>query len=139
MSYYSGGILSTPLPGAHSMKPGATMHPFFGIKPVVKDPLQKEPSTDDSSLKSGVLCISQPWPGMARTILHDHARYLSTYFQAFPGTYFTGDGCTFDDDGHLWITGRVDDVINKAGHRLGTSEVESSLAVGIYIILYSEQ
>jgi len=124
----TGGIICTPLPGTHAMKPGATMHPFFGIKPSIKDPLAKEPN-DDISVKSGVLTISQPWPGMARTILHDHERYMSTYFHSFPGHYFTGDGCLYDDDDHLWITGRVDDVINKAGHRLGTSEIESSLVV----------
>ena len=113
------------------MKPGATMHPFFGIKPEIRNPAEKEPSTNNNNLKEGVLCISKPWPGMARTVLHDHERFMNTYFNPYPGSYFTGDGCLYDDDGHLWITGRVDDVINKAGHRLGTAEIESALVVSI--------
>lgn len=117
----SGGVLSTPLPGIHGMKPGATMVPFFGIKP----------KTITTKEASGFLCIEKPWPGMARSILHDHDRFMKTYFDPHPGHYFTGDGGYFDDDNHLWITGRVDDVINKAGHRLGTSEIESALVVGI--------
>lgn len=116
------------------MKPGATMHPFFGIVPEIRDAIEKEPT--NSVLSSGVFTISHPWPGMARTILHDHDRFMNTYFAPFPGKYFTGDGCLYDDDGHLWITGRVDDVINKAGHRLGTAEIESSLIVSDYTVFF---
>ena len=110
------------------------MLPFFGIKPAVFNPLQKE-GNEPLVGGSGVLCLSQPWPGMARTILGDHSRYMATYFEPYPGFFFTGDGCAYDNSNHLWITGRVDDVINKAGHRLGTAEIENALSVSLYSLL----
>jgi acetyl-CoA synthetase len=120
----TGGIMITPLPGATDLKAGSATLPFFGIVPVVVDDKGKEVLGNDVS---GVLCFKQPWPGMARTIFGDHERFLKTYFQPYPGYYFTGDGCRRDKDGYYWITGRVDDVINVSGHRLGTAEVESAL------------
>jgi acetyl-CoA synthetase len=120
----TGGILITPLPGATPTKPGSATLPFFGVKPVLLD--------DDGKLVEGngvkgYLCIDGTWPGQARTIWGDHSRFIETYFKRFPGYYFTGDGCTRDEDGYYWITGRVDDVLNVSGHRLGTAEVESAL------------
>ena len=119
----TGGIMITPLPGATPTKPGSATRPFFGIEPVLVDnennPL--EGSTD------GNLCIDRSWPGQMRTVYGDHKRFVETYFTTFPGRYFTGDGCRRDDDGYYWITGRVDDVINVSGHRMGTAEVESAL------------
>ena len=121
----TGGHLMTPLPGAHAMKPGAAMKPFFGIKPVVLDPTSgAEISGNDVE---GVLCIADSWPGQMRTVWGDHARFEKTYFADYKGYYFTGDGCKRDADGDYWITGRVDDVINVSGHRMGTAEVESAL------------
>jgi acetyl-CoA synthetase len=119
----TGGILITPLPGATDLKPGSATLPFFGIKPEVVD-------TEGRVIEgecSGNLVIADSWPGQMRTVYGDHERFVQTYFSAYPGKYFTGDGCRRDGDGYYWITGRVDDVINVSGHRLGTAEVESSL------------
>ncbi|KAJ01824.1 acetate--CoA ligase [Sulfitobacter mediterraneus] len=121
----TGGHLMTPLPGAHDMKPGAAMKPFFGIKPVVLEPTTAEELTANPA--EGVLCIADSWPGQMRTVWGDHERFEKTYFADYPGYYFTGDGCKRDADGDYWITGRVDDVINVSGHRMGTAEVESAL------------
>ena len=120
----TGGILITPLPGATDLKPGSAARPFFGIKPEIVD-------AEGAVLEgpcSGNLVLADSWPGQMRTIYGDHDRFVRTYFSTYPGTYFTGDGCRRDADGYYWITGRVDDVINVSGHRLGTAEVESSLA-----------
>jgi acetyl-CoA synthetase len=119
----TGGILITPLPGATKLKPGSATLPFFGIVPQIVDATGKvlEGAT------SGNLCIADSWPGQMRTVYGDHQRFIDTYFKTYPGKYFTGDGCRRDEDGYYWITGRVDDVINVAGHRLGTAEVESAL------------
>ncbi|HOC43498.1 MAG TPA: acetate--CoA ligase [Thermoanaerobaculales bacterium] len=120
----TGGILITPLPGVTAAKPGSATLPFFGVKPLVVD---DEGTILAGNGVAGNLCIAQAWPGQARTVWGDHERFGETYFRRFPGLYFTGDGCTRDEDGYYWITGRVDDVINVAGHRLGTAEVESAL------------
>jgi acetyl-CoA synthetase len=119
----TGGILITPLPGATPLKPGSATTPFFGIVPQIVD---AEGKVLDGAA-SGNLCIADSWPGQMRTVYGDHQRFIDTYFSAYPGKYFTGDGCRRDADGYYWITGRVDDVINVAGHRLGTAEVESAL------------
>jgi len=119
----TGGILITPLPGAWGLKPGSATLPFFGVKPVLLTP---EGQRIDGP-GSGVLCIEEPWPGIARTVYGQHERFKEMYFSSYPGLYFTGDGCRRDEDGYYWITGRVDDVINVSGHRLGTAEVESAL------------
>ncbi|WP_223422006.1 acetate--CoA ligase [Tateyamaria pelophila] len=121
----TGGHLMTPLPGAHAMKPGSAMKPFFGVQPVVLEPASGE--IIDGNGVEGVLCIADSWPGQMRTIWGDHERFEKTYFSDYAGYYFTGDGCRRDDDGDYWITGRVDDVINVSGHRMGTAEVESAL------------
>ena len=121
----TGGILITPLPGAINLKPGSATLPFFGITPVVLDSGGNELSGE----ASGLLAISTPWPGQARTVYGDHQRFIDTYFKAYPGYYFSGDGVRRDKDGYYWITGRVDDVINVSGHRLGTAEVESALVL----------
>ncbi len=121
----TGGHLMTPLPGAHATKPGSAMKPFFGIEPVVLDPTSGVEI--DGNGVEGVLCIKASWPGQMRTVWGDHARFEKTYFADYQGYYFTGDGCRRDDDGDYWITGRVDDVINVSGHRMGTAEVESAL------------
>ncbi len=119
----TGGILITPLPGATPLKPGSATRPFFGIKPVIVDGEGRELE----GATEGNLCIAEPWPGMMRTLYGDHKRFVEAYFSTFPGKYFTGDGARRDEDGYYWITGRVDDVINVAGHRLGTAEIESAL------------
>ncbi|SFK04866.1 acetate--CoA ligase [Methylocapsa palsarum] len=119
----TGGILITPLPGATDLKPGSATLPFFGIRPEVVD---TEGRVVEGAC-SGNLVIAESWPGQMRTVYGDHERFVQTYFSAYPGKYFTGDGCRRDEDGYYWITGRVDDVINVSGHRLGTAEVESSL------------
>ena len=119
----TGGILITPLPGAHDLKPGSASRPFFGIEPVVVDD-QGNPEPDGTS---GKLCIKKSWPGIMRTTWGDHERFVQTYFSTFKGLYFTGDGCRVDKDGDYWLLGRVDDVINVSGHRMGTAEVESAL------------
>ena len=121
----TGGHLMTPLPGAHATKPGAAMKPFFGIKPVVLDPAAG--TIVEGNGVEGVLCIADSWPGQMRTVWEDHERFEKTYFSDYKGYYFTGDGCRRDKDGDYWITGRVDDVINVSGHRMGTAEVESAL------------
>jgi acetyl-CoA synthetase len=119
----TGGILITPLPGATKLKPGSATRPFFGVVPQIVD-------ADGKVLEgacTGNLCIADSWPGQMRTVFGDHQRFVDTYFKTYQGKYFTGDGCRRDEDGYYWITGRVDDVINVAGHRLGTAEVESAL------------
>ncbi|MFW8634236.1 acetate--CoA ligase [Cribrihabitans pelagius] len=121
----TGGHLLTPLPGAHALKPGAAMKPFFGIQPVVLDP-QSGAEIEGNGVE-GVLCIKDSWPGQMRSVWGDHDRFEKTYFADYKGYYFTGDGCRRDEDGDYWITGRVDDVINVSGHRMGTAEVESAL------------
>ena len=119
----TGGILITPLPGATATKPGSATKPFFGIQPVLVD--------GDNNILDGAsdgnLCIGHSWPGQMRTVYGDHQRFIETYFTTFPGRYFTGDGARRDEDGYFWITGRVDDVLNVSGHRMGTAEVESAL------------
>ncbi len=119
----TGGILITPLPGATALKPGSATVPFFGIEPEIID--QEGNPIDGAG--SGFLCIDDAWPGMMRTLYGDHQRFVDTYFSRVPGRYFTGDGCRRDDDGYYWITGRVDDVLNVSGHRMGTAEIESAL------------
>ncbi|MEO1948786.1 AMP-binding protein, partial [Thioclava sp.] len=121
----TGGHMLTPLPGATPTKPGSATRPFFGVKPVVLDP--QTAVKQDETETEGVLCISDSWPGQMRTIWGDHERFQETYFSQYKGYYFTGDGCRRDSDGYYWITGRVDDVINVSGHRMGTAEVESAL------------
>jgi acetyl-CoA synthetase len=120
----TGGILITPLPGATACKPGSATFPFFGVDPVIVDEHGEELHGNGVS---GNLCLRGSWPGQARTIFGDHSRFQETYFTRFPGLYFTGDGCKRDEDGYYWITGRVDDVLNVSGHRLGTAEIESAL------------
>ncbi|MBS1970779.1 MAG: acetate--CoA ligase [Bdellovibrionales bacterium] len=120
----TGGIMISPLPAVMKQKPGSATLPFFGIKPVVLSPegvLQKETAAE------GVLAIEDSWPGQMRTVYKDHARFEQTYFASYKGYYFTGDGCRRDEDGYYWITGRVDDVLNVSGHRIGTAEIESAL------------
>jgi acetyl-CoA synthetase len=119
----TGGILITPLPGATALKPGSATHPFFGVQPALVD----DKGTRLEGAASGNLVILDSWPGQSRTVYGDHDRFVQTYFSAYPGQYFTGDGCRRDEDGYYWITGRVDDVINVSGHRMGTAEVESAL------------
>jgi acetyl-CoA synthetase len=119
----TGGILISPLPGATDLKPGSATRPLPGISPLLVDAEGKELE----GAAEGNLCIADSWPGQMRTVYGDHQRFLETYFSAYPGLYFTGDGCRRDEDGYYWITGRVDDVINVSGHRLGTAEVESAL------------
>jgi acetyl-CoA synthetase len=113
----------TPLPGATALKPGSATRPFFGIQPALVD-------SDGNLLEgavSGNLCILDSWPGQMRSLYGDHDRFIEAYFSTYPGKYFAGDGCRRDEDGYYWITGRVDDVINVSGHRMGTAEIESSL------------
>ena len=119
----NGGILIAPLPGATDLKAGSATRPFFGVVPQIVDGDGKV----IEGAGSGNLCIAQPWPGMMRTVFGDHERFVQTYFSTYKGKYFTGDGCRRDEDGYYWITGRVDDVINVSGHRMGTAEVESAL------------
>ncbi len=121
----TGGHMLTPLPGAIPTKPGSATKPFFGVRPIVLDPATAEVKTDTAT--EGVLCIADSWPGMMRTLWGDHERFQEAYFAQYRGYYFTGDGCRRDEDGYYWITGRVDDVINVSGHRMGTAEVESAL------------
>ena len=119
----TGGILITPLPGATSTKPGSATRPFFGIEPILVDGENNELA----GAVDGNLCINRSWPGQMRTVYGDHQRFIDTYFTAFPGRYFSGDGARRDEDGYFWITGRVDDVLNVSGHRMGTAEIESAL------------
>jgi acetyl-CoA synthetase len=119
----TGGILISPLPGATALKPGSATRPFFGVKPLLVD----AEGAELHGAASGNLCLSDSWPGQMRTVYGDHQRFIETYFTTYPGKYFTGDGCRRDEDGYYWITGRVDDVLNVSGHRMGTAEVESAL------------
>ena len=121
----TGGIMITPLVGAIDMKPGSATLPFFGVKPVLVD----DNNNEIKGPGEGSLCINMSWPGQMRTVYGDHQRFIDTYFTQYPGRYFSGDGCRRDEDGYYWITGRVDDVINVSGHRLGTAEVESALVL----------
>ncbi|MGP3697679.1 acetate--CoA ligase [Rhodobacter sp. NSM] len=121
----TGGHMITPLPGAIPVKPGAASKPFFGVKPVVLDPTDGHELTEMAT--EGVLCMADSWPGQMRTLWGDHERFEEAYFSQYKGYYFTGDGCRRDADGYYWVTGRVDDVINVSGHRMGTAEVESAL------------
>ena len=121
----TGGHMLTPLPGATPTKPGSATTPFFGVQPVLLDSTTGEEIEETEA--EGVLCIKDSWPGQMRTVYGDHERFMQTYFSDFKGYYFTGDGCRRDADGYYWITGRVDDVINVSGHRMGTAEVESAL------------
>ena len=120
----TGGILMTPLPAATPLKPGSATYPFFGIEPVILDESGNEVEGNPAT---GYLCIKTAWPGIMRTVYGDHERFLDTYFRRFPGYYMTGDGVLRDEDGYYWITGRVDDVLNVSGHRLGTAEVEGAI------------
>jgi acetyl-CoA synthetase len=119
----TGGILITPLPGAHTLKPGSANRPFFGVEPVVL----RDDGSPCSPNEGGKLCIRKPWPGMMRTTWGDHDRFIDTYFTMYKDIYFTGDGCRIDEDGDYWLMGRIDDVVNVSGHRIGTAEVESAL------------
>jgi len=121
----TGGHMITPLPGATDLKPGSASKPFFGVQPAIVD----EQGNELEGECSGNLIIKAPWPGMMRTLYGDHQRFIDTYFTTYPGNYFTGDGCRRDADGYYWITGRVDDVLNVSGHRLGTAEIESALVL----------
>jgi acetyl-CoA synthetase len=119
----TGGVLITPLPGAHTLKPGSAIRPYFGVEPVVL----RDDASECNKNEGGKLCIKKPWPGMMRTMWGDHERFIDTYFTMFNNLYFTGDGCRVDSDGDYWLMGRVDDVVNVSGHRIGTAEVESAL------------
>ncbi|MBN1402635.1 MAG: acetate--CoA ligase [Anaerolineae bacterium] len=119
----TGGILITPLPGAHTLKPASASRPFFGVEPIILDESGKEAAIGEN----GLLCIKKPWPAMTRTMWGDHDRFIDTYFTMFNDLYFTGDGCIKDADGDYWLQGRIDDVLNVSGHRIGTAEVESAL------------
>ncbi|MBT0958635.1 acetate--CoA ligase [Alphaproteobacteria bacterium KMM 3653] len=127
----TGGHLITPLPGAIPTKPGSATKPFFGVQPVILEPTSGEEIHDTAA--EGVLCIKDSWPAQMRTVWGDHARFEKTYFADYKGYYFTGDGCRRDEDGYYWITGRVDDVINVSGHRMGTAEVESALVAHVKV------
>ena len=119
----TGGILITPLPGAHTLKPASASRPFFGVEPIIL----RDDGTECDTNEGGKLCIKKPWPGMMRTMWGDHDRFIETYFTMYNDLYFTGDGCRLDEDGDYWLMGRIDDVVNVSGHRIGTAEVESAL------------
>jgi len=119
----TGGFMITPLPGAHTLKPGSASRPFFGVEPV----LLREDGTECKPNEGGKLCVRKPWPGMMRTMWGDHERFIDTYWTMYKDLYFTGDGCRIDNDGDYWLMGRIDDVVNVSGHRIGTAEVESAL------------
>lgn len=119
----TGGILITPLPGAHTLKPGSASRPFFGVEPIIL----RDDGTECDINEGGKLCIKKPWPGIMRTMYGDHPRFVETYFTMYNDIYFTGDGCRLDEDGDYWLMGRIDDVVNVSGHRIGTAEVESAL------------
>ncbi|HPO16237.1 MAG TPA: acetate--CoA ligase [Candidatus Hydrogenedentes bacterium] len=119
----TGGILINPLPGAHTLKPGSASRPFFGVDPIIL----RDDGSECGPNEGGKLCIRKPWPGMMRTMWGDHDRFVDTYFTMYKNLYFTGDGCRKDDDGDFWLMGRIDDVVNVSGHRIGTAEVESAL------------
>lgn len=121
----TGGHMITPLPGAIDLKPGSATLPFFGVEPCLVD----DKGNELEGAAEGALCIKRPWPGQMRTVYGDHQRFIDTYFKMFPGKYFSGDGARRDEDGYYWITGRIDDVINVSGHRMGTAEVESALVL----------
>lgn len=121
----TGGVLITPLPGIIPTKPGSATLPFFGVEPVIVEAESGKEKIGNNV--EGALCIKKSWPGQARTIFNDHARFVETYFTHYKGLYFTGDGCRRDEDGYYWITGRIDDVLNVSGHRLGTAEIESAI------------
>ena len=121
----TGGVLITPIPGVTPTKPGSATLPFFGVQPIIVKPETGEELKGNNV--EGALCLKASWPGQAKTIYKDHARFVETYFSQYPGYYFTGDGCRRDEDGYYWITGRIDDVLNVSGHRLGTAEIESAL------------
>ncbi|WP_455205932.1 acetate--CoA ligase, partial [Kaarinaea lacus] len=121
----TGGHLITPMPGAHKLKPGSASRPFLGVQPALVD----EQGQEIEGAASGNLVIKHPWPGQMRTVYGDHDRFVETYFKLYPGYYFTGDGARRDEDDYWWITGRVDDVLNVSGHRLGTAEIESALVL----------
>ena len=126
----TGGVMITTLPGAHDMKPGSAGRPFFGVAPQLVENEGKVLADESTGGQAeGNLCITRSWPGQARTVYGDHERFVQTYFSTYKGKYFTGDGCRRDNDGYYWITGRVDDVINVSGHRMGTAEVESALVL----------
>ena len=120
----TGGAMITPLPGATPLKPGSATRPMFGVQPALLEPEKGYPL---QGANEGALVITDSWPGQMRTVYGDHQRFFETYFSQYPGNYFTGDGARRDDDGYYWITGRIDDVINVSGHRMGTAEVESAL------------
>jgi acetyl-CoA synthetase len=122
----TGGHLITPLPGATALKPGSASRPFFGVSPALVDPSE---GTLLEGATEGALVITRPWPAMMRSVYGDHARFVDTYFRQYPGYYFTGDGARRDEDDYYWITGRIDDVLNVSGHRLGTAEIESALVL----------
>jgi acetyl-CoA synthetase len=119
----TGGILIAPLPGSHTLKPGSASRPFLGVDPVI---LRQNGSECDLK-EGGALCIRQPWPGMMRTLWNDHERFINTYFSTYPDHYFSGDSCCIDEEGDYWLLGRMDDIANVSGHRIGTAEVESAL------------
>ena len=119
----TGGILITPLPGVHTLKPGSASRPFFGVDPIVL----RDDGTECGVNEGGKLCIRKPWPGMMKTMWEDHERFIDTYFTMYDNIYFAGDGCRIDNDGDYWLMGRIDDVVNVSGHRIGTAEVESAL------------
>ena len=121
----TGGILIAPYPGATALKPGSATRPCFGVEPCLVD----DKGNELPGAASGALCLKRSWPGQMRTVYGDHQRFIDTYFKTFPGKYFTGDGARRDEDGYYWITGRVDDVINVSGHRMGTAEVENALVL----------
>jgi len=121
----TGGIMITPLPGATRTKPGSATRPFFGIQPLLVD----ADGNEMEGVAEGNLCIKHSWPGQMRTVYGDHDRFIQTYFSTYKGLYFTGDGCRRDEDGYYWITGRVDDVLNVSGHRMGTAELESAVVL----------
>ncbi len=125
----TGGILITPLPGATDLKPGSATNPFFGVQPVIVDNEGREIEWSPGMEIEGNLCMKDSWPGQMRSVYGDHVRFVDTYFSQFPGLYFSGDGCRRDKDGYYWITGRVDDVLNVSGHRMGTAEIESALVL----------
>src|SRR6187455_1168417 len=120
----TGGIMISPLPGVTPTKPGSATLPFFGVQPVIVDP---SGVPQEGNQVVGPLCLGTAWPGQARTVWGDHERFIQTYYEKYRGLYFTGDGCRRDEDGYYWITGRIDDVLNVSGHRLGTAEIESAL------------
>jgi len=119
----TGGFLITPLPGAHTLKPGSASRPFFGVEPIIL----REDGSECGVNEGGKLCIKKPWPGMMQTMWGDHERFVDTYWTMYPDIYFTGDGCRIDQDGDYWLMGRIDDVVNVSGHRIGTADVESTL------------